>query len=109
MKTCAWCKKKREDSEFGINRQGNVKNTCNKCSEEKELLRKSELEKNKRGEYIFDNELVEWLKNHARIPNKSDPTRTIRAYSLAGHQDDILVIGREVERVCNPLFGNPMI
>ncbi len=108
MKTCSWCKKKREDAEFGLNRQGNVKSTCNICAEEKELLKHNKLEKKKKGEYIFDNELVEWLKKYARMPNNAS-TRTIRAYSIAGYQDDVLVIGREVERVCNPLFGNPML
>ena len=109
MKTCSWCKQKRADSQFGLNRHGNPRNTCNPCYAEKQRISRETAENKKKIEYRFEAELVDWVNRHARMPNNTGQVRTIRSYSTAGWQDDILVIGREVECVCNPLFGNPMI
>jgi hypothetical protein len=110
-KHCSKCRVLKPLSEFGFKNgtTEKLRAVCKKCSAvETERWKLKNKSKPRNIEYHFDIELVEWLKKYARMPNNTS-TRTIMAYSCAGWQDDILVIGREVERVVNPLFGNPMI
>ena len=86
---------------------------CKKC--EKEYDRKREAKKKHEitinpAKFVFDKILTDWVDRNAALPNRGQ-LRTIKAYTTAGvrnREDDMcLVIGREVERVTRPLYGNP--
>lgn len=83
---------------------------CAKCNTSVSFYWKTkERAKYKKSEFIFPVELVDWYKTYSKMSNTSSKLKTIRAYSCAGFDEDALIIGREVEKVCLPLFGNPQI
>jgi len=112
MKKCTRCKVSYPKDSFPF--KNSLTHTrraiCTNCNTSVTAYWKTkERTKYKKPEFLFPVELVDWYKAYSKMPNKKGQLQTIRAYSLAGMDEDNLIIGREIERVCNPLFGNPML
>ena len=107
-KFCTSCKKDLHEDRFGTNRQGKPLSTCKRCLADQKKER-GILERVKKPVFIVPPCLSDWVGKYARPPNRKGQSITIRAYSIAGMDEGDLIVGREVEKVVNPLFGHPKL
>jgi hypothetical protein len=110
---CVRCERMQPAENFRMKGPDCRQSWCKKCQQSHAKERKAEQQDTKaatRPTFVVSDLLYTFATRHARLPMRGR-TRSIRAYPTAGMQnkDDHIniVVGRERERVTQPLYGHP--